>query len=263
MSSIRTLCRQRIAALRNSGDDPRPFENWVVRRVEENVASGRFQRLAAGRATRRPFNVADYVDLVICHAHREGARLRALEAGDPVAWNRLRDSLYRRACRMTRHFRNGSEASAEAWDFAQQTCLVIFSQRFPCDVSFDAWATTILKNLILVHYSRSPDVLNQHRPPASLDAPVVEDGSVCLLDELLASPQSLVPFEKVENQALLLAAIDKLRSAAQRQVILWTYFDQLDDGQIARRLRKNKQNVYNLRRRALLRLKRILAQPSR
>jgi RNA polymerase sigma factor (sigma-70 family) len=265
MDSIRALCRQRIDALHvsGSGDDPSQFENQVVRLVEENTASGRFQRLVFSRAKGRLLTLADYIDLVIFHAQHERARLLALEEGDTAEWNRLRDFLYRRACRMTSRFRNGSVASTDALDFAQQACLVVFAQRYPCDVSFDAWATTILKNLILAHYTRSPDVLNQRRSPNSLDAPrVSDDGANGLFDEMVAAPQSLAPFEKVENQTLLLDAIARLRSMAQRQVITWTYLDQLDDGQIARRLRKNKPDVYNLRHRALLRLKQILAESS-
>ncbi len=263
MDSIRTLCRQRIAALRVSTNDPGQFENQLVRLVEENTGSGRFQRLASGRGKRRPLTLADYLDIVIFHARRERARLLALEEGDATEWNRLRDFLYRRACRMTSRFRNGSVSSTDALDFAQQACLVIFAQRYPCDVSFDAWATTILKNLILAHYTRSPDVLNQRRSPNSLDAPQVADNrSIGSLGELVASPQSLAPFEKIENQTLLLDAIARLRSMAQRQVIIWTYLDQLDDGQIARRLQKTKPDVYNLRRRALLRLKEILKESS-
>lgn len=229
-----------------------------MRLVKENLDSGRFARVASARAKHHPLTLAKYVDRVIFHTRYEQARLRALAENNSTEWNRLRDSLYRHACRMTSHFRQGSEAYTEAFDFAQQTCLVILTQRYPSDVSFDAWAITILKNQVLAHYTRSRDVLNQPYPPDSFDTQDSEDGIANSLDEMIADRQSLAPFEKIENQLLLLDAIAQLRSVAQQQVIIWTYLDQLEDAQIKRRLYKSRQDVYNLRWRALARLKKIL-----
>lgn len=262
--SICTLCRKRIAALRATSDDPIHFENRITRLVEENLANGRFHRLAASQSRQQPLTLASYVDSVIFHCCREHGRIQGLENGDATEWNRLRDFLLRRAVPMVQRFRSGTNILVAALDFAQQTCLVIFDERYPFDVSFDAWATTILKNLILAHYTRSPDVLNRLHPPESLDEPrTTDDGSRPLLGELVPDALSLASFEKVENQIVLLDAIDQLRSPAQRRVILETFLEELDDAQTARRLGKSKQAVYSLRHRALARLKEILSESQR
>lgn len=60
----------------------------------------------------------------------------------------------------------------------------------------------------------------------------------------------------------MLDAIEQLRSKAQREIIIRT-FEELSDAQIAQQLGKSKQAVYNLRHRALARLKEILSEPTR
>lgn len=230
--------------------------------MEDNLASGRFERFVAGSDRRQRLDLPDYVDCIIFHTDREFQRVNALEQGDPVGWNRLHETLFRRACRMIQPFRNGIDANREALEFAQQACLIIFDQRYPFDVAFDAWATTILKNLVVAHYTRSSDVLRRPNAPSSLDAPLrTEDGTVTSMGELLADSKSITPFERVENQALLLDAIDRLRSSEQRKVIVWTFLDGLSDKQIAKRLGKSVQATYNLRWRALKRLRKILESP--
>jgi RNA polymerase sigma factor (sigma-70 family) len=198
---------------------------------------------------------------VIFHCSREHGRIQGLENGDATEWNRLRDFLLRRAVPMVQRFRSGTNILVAALDFAQQTCLVIFDERYPFDVSFDAWSTTILKNLILAHYTRSPDVLNRLHAPESLDEPRTTNGESRLsFSEIIPDALSFALFEKVENQIVLLDAIDRLCSPAQRRVILETFLDELDDAQIARGMGKSKQAVYSLRHRALARLKEILSE---
>ncbi len=262
--SIRRLCRRRIAALPAPGSDPDRFENRVVRLVEENLASGRFQRVAANRAERHPLRLAEYVDRVIACASRESARVQALEGGDAAEWNRLHDFLLRRALPMVHHFRDGADAFAEAANLTQEACIVIFGERYPCDVSFDAWATTILKRLVLKHFTRSSDVLDRPDPPESLDRPKRgDDAGGTPLGDLMPALNSLAPFAKIENQSLLLDAIGRLRSPVQRQVIYWAFLEEWDDTQIAQRLGKSEQAVYNLRQRALVRLRKILGETPR
>lgn len=260
--SLRLLCRKRIAATRRLGNPSDQFEDRIFKSLCENLASGRFERFVAGSDRRQRLGLPDYVDRIIFHTEREFQRVKALEQGDPTEWNRLHETLFRRACRMIQPFRNGTDANMEARDFSQQACLIIFDQRYPFDVAFDAWATTILKNLVVAHYTRSSDVLRRPNAPSSLDVPLrTEDGSVASLGDLLADAKSLAPFERVENQALLLDAIDQLRSSEQRNVIVWTFLDGLSDKQIAKRLGKSVQATYNLRWRALKRLRNILESP--
>ena len=68
------------------------------------------------------------------------------------------------------------------------------------------------------------------------------------------------PFERIENQLLLLDAIAQLPSEAQRQVILLSFFYDWESAQIAEALDKTPQAVYNLKHRALRKLREILEQ---
>lgn len=255
--SLRRLCRQRLALLHRTLPTP-VSEEQIFQIIQTNLSNGRFQRFAAHRSRRHPFTLADYIDLVLLQFSREHERLALLEKDDSAEWQRLGKLLAHRAWRIVRHFRDGTDAWEEALNFAQETCLIIFEQRYPFDVSFEIWATRILKNLILARYERGTDILDRRQRLQSLDAPdPTSTGNI--LQESIADDQSLTPFDRVENQTLLLNAIAQL-SPAQRQVIQDTFLRELDDAQIARRLGKSKQAVYNLRHRALARLQQILTR---
>jgi RNA polymerase sigma factor (sigma-70 family) len=261
--SIRALCRQRIVLARRGA--PNGFvltEDRVVQIVQFNLETGRFLRFAAQRAQKKPLTLVQYVDIVLRHFCREHPRLDLLEQADPTEWECLRALLARRALRIVQRYDNGTAQAADALDFADETCLIIFEARYPCDIAFEAWATTILRHLILARLTRSPDALDRAGTTISLDAPThtMDDVGDPPL-ELLADGQAAVPFEKIESQSVLLNAIAQL-SPLQRQVIEDEFLHQLDDAQIARRLGKSKQAVYNLRHRALLRLKEILTRPN-
>ncbi len=251
---LRAVCRARLAALSKANGKPLP-DRWLRQVVHENIARGRFERLASSQSTRHPLSLADYVDRVIANSV-ERARVSALERGDAAAWTQLRDFLARRAFRAVQRFRNAGEAITAAHDFANDACLILFEERYPFDVSFDAWAATILKNLILAKYTRSTDALDRRGPPESLDAPRVSDqGAISTLGDFLSDGHALMPFEKIEDQSALRDLVSQLHSRTQQQVLLLTYIDGLDDAEIARRLGRSKQAVYNLRNRAIAKLK--------
>lgn len=261
---IRALCLGQIAAAYGSSDLPAGFEVQVVQSVEKNLAVSRFKRFSFRSDVFHRPTLTDYVDQVVLHTRREYARVQALERRDDVEWDRLWQSLFQRACRMMQHFRAGLEGRDEARDFAQQACEVIYQERYPFDISFEAWAATILKNLILAHYTRSPDVLGQPWPPPPFDERESErDGSAIPWIEVLPNRQAPVDFERTEDKMVLLGAIEQLQSKAQRKVVIGTFLEELSDEQIARQLGKSIQAVYNLRSRALARLKEILTEPKR
>jgi len=257
-NSIRNLCRRHIAALDKLDVDASQLEDWAVRLIEENLRNGRLKRFTSGSQGRQSPSLDKYVERVVLYAHQEYTRIHALERGEPAEWDRLREFLRHRAISLIRRFHNERDLSAMALDFAQQACSNIFETHYPCDVPFEAWATRILKNLITAYYTRSPDPL--HRRHDSLDGPANPADDAPTFNELIADSSSAAEFEKVENQSLLLDAIDQLHSAAQRQVIIWSFLDELEDAEIAKRLRKSEQAVYNLRQRALKRLRQILTE---
>lgn len=262
-SVVHALCRKRIEKTKHTSTDPARFERRIIRSVEQNLASGRFQRLASNRSRTHPLKLEKYIDQVIVCACEEETRLEALEHGDATAWEQLRILLTRRAMVIIHQWRPHADILGDAADFAQQTCLIIYHKIYPCDVAFEAWATTILRHNISERYNRSRDALDRDSHPDSLDNSSAHDETGSTLSELLANDQSLAPFEKVENQMVLFDAIDQLRSPAQRYVIIATYLDEKDDAEIARYLGKTKQAVYNLRDRALAKLNEILRDPTR
>ncbi len=167
---IRAICLRQIAAAKGSSDPPTDFVDQVVRSVEKTFAVGRFKRFSFRRDVRHRPTLTYYVNQVIFYTRHEYARVQALEMRDDVEWNRLWQCLFHRACRILQHFRRGVDGHAEARDFVQQACEVIHRERYPFDISFDAWAATTLKNLILAYYTRSHDVLIQSRlPPLSMN----------------------------------------------------------------------------------------------
>ncbi len=261
LAQIRQICQRRVAASRRSVKDDAQFSNWVVSHVEKNFASGRFQRLVSARSKQHPLSIGRYVDNVISHLRLENPRIRALECGDRDEWNRLREVLYRRACKMVRRFRPRGQIDEEALDFAQQACIIIFEKRYPCDVSFEAWATTILNRLIIAHYTRSPDALSQPLSADSIDQlQTSRDGRTNNRAELIPHPQSFLQFERIEDRIVLLNALNRLGSEDQRRVVIDTFFEGISDAQLAKKLRRSEQAIYNLRARALSRLKKILLE---
>jgi RNA polymerase sigma factor (sigma-70 family) len=157
-----------------------------------------------------------------------------------------------------------AQAESEAADFAQQTCEAIHIHPFPYDVSFDAWTARILKNNILQRYTRSKDVTDRNPGTVSLDrSATVEREDDFSLYNLLADESTTSAFDRVDVREWLLGAIADLKSQAQQQVILDTFFYELDDGEIARRLGKTRNAVHILRHRALQHLKQILSQEER
>ncbi|MCL4395609.1 MAG: sigma-70 family RNA polymerase sigma factor [Chloroflexi bacterium] len=262
--TVRALCHDRVAALPAPEIEGVRLEQRVVHLVEENIKRGRFAKFAGGESNRTFFNLAEYVDRVVSCVVKEGPRIQALQDGDATEWNRLGNFLFTRAKPIVGRFRGRGGASADALDFAQKACLVVFEKQYPFDIPFDAWATTILNHLIIAELTRSGDALDRPQPPESLEDPPgrsLESGLP--LSELLANPSALAPFEKIENQSLLLGAIDQLRSPAQQFVIIQSYLNQVEDVEIARLLGKTTQAVYNLRQRALLCLRKTIEEPPR
>lgn len=256
-NSLQDLCRQALSSITHLTEIS---EDLVIQIVQENLGRGRFERFSNGHSGCR--SLSDYVSQVVYYVCREHARIKALEQGNTIAWHQVRNFLIHRAARMLQGFQKSNpDIYSEALDLADETCLIIFNQPYPFDVAFEAWITVILKNLILMNHTRSTDAMDHYALRYSLDAPrVSSEGTVNTLSDFLTDGQSVTFFENVENQMVLLDAIDQLRSPAQRRVIRYSYLEEMDDAQIAKRIGKTKQAVYNLRKRALTRLRYILTR---
>jgi RNA polymerase sigma factor (sigma-70 family) len=263
------LCRNRLLALIGDSCDlplgmsAEQAARHVAEIVQQNAASGRLHRVRAYLKEEDDVSILQqYVARVATQFSREGTRVRDLEAGDRTEWNRLSRQLTARAYNaLLRLGLNSSRAYAEAGDFAQQTCEVILRHEYPYDVPFDAWATRILNNLILQRHSRSREPLDQVNLVQAIDEPSGEDSSAqTFWGAILEDEEALEAFKQVENRETLLQAIRRMRSPAQREVIVRSFFMDWSDEEIAREMGKSKQAVYNLRHRALTKLKEILGK---
>ena len=267
-SHIPQMCERRVSQavteddLEQCGTSREEFVRHITDIVSRNVASGRAQRVMARQSTegREELPLETYIDRVVNSYRQEHGRVEALAAQDEAAWTELLDQLTGRAYNILLRFQvPPGRARGEAADFAQATCQVIFNHPFPCDVSFDAWATLILKNRILWRYTRSQDLPDREPRILSLDRPgQSETGDDFSLYDLLTDDSGTSAFESLEVREWLIQAIACLRSRAQQQVIIDGFFYELSDEEIAKRLGKTKQAVYNLRHRALRGLKEIL-----
>lgn len=269
VSKFRILqtCKRRVSEavteddLEQHGTSRGEFVSHITDIVSQNVASGRAQRVMAGRFIegREGSPLETYVDRVIDCYLREHNRIEALADGNRAAWTELFEQLAGRAYNILLRLQvPPGWARGEASDFAQEACEVIFSHPFPYDVSFDAWATRILKNCILGRYTRSQDLVDREPGILSLDRPSQEVGDDFSLYDLLTDDSGTSVFDRLEVREWLIQAIARLGSRAQQQVIIDTFFYELSDEEIAQRLDKTRQAVYNLRFRALRRLKQIL-----
>lgn len=235
----------------------------LSRRIADIVA----RNLASGRA-RRVMNTGPldaYIQRVIACFLAEHHRLDRLASCDEAAWRRLFEQLAGRAYHMLLRLDvPPPRANVEAGDFAQEACELIFSNVFPYDVVFDAWATVILRRQINKRYKVSRDVMDRYQHRQSLDRPEPDRAATLIegvsLHELLSDKAGDSPaaaFESLAVQEWLLQGIAHLRRT-QRQVIMDTFFNGLSDEEIAHRLGRTRQAVYNLRHRALRHLGQIL-----
>lgn len=226
--------------------------------VARNFESGRIRRVIGASEATSTEQLEPYIDRVIAVFLAEHERLERLASAQGDEWSRLFRQLTNRAAAMLTRVRQSPATAAEAIDFAQAACEAIFHHTFPYDVSFDAWATLILKNFVLQRYTRSRDLLDRNPEVASLDdSQMLAVGEGFSLHDLLADPSAAV-FERRDVQDWLLQAITSLASQAQQQVIVALYFDNRTEAEVAHHLGRSIQAVYNLKHRALRQLKEIL-----
>jgi RNA polymerase sigma factor (sigma-70 family) len=263
-SALRQHCDRRVRALvapdlAEAHDlSQTALARHVSQIVARNLESGRAQRVIAASRTVSAEQLEPYIDRVIATFLVEHERVDRLAAAEGDEWSRLCGQLTNRAAAMLTRVRQSPATAAEAIDFAQAACESIFQHIFPYDVSFDAWATLILKNFVLQRYTRSRDLLDRNPEVASLDdSQTLVVGEGLSLHDLLADPSAAV-FERRDVQDWLLQAITKLTSRAQQQVIVALYFDNRAEAEIAQHLGRSVQAVYNLKYRALRQLKELL-----
>lgn len=227
---------------------------WLV--VEKNIASGRVRRFCGEHHEAK---LPGYIDRVITTFSQEQERVLRLAAADETEWQDLKHSLTQAAGRLLHHL--GLEtATIEqlAAEYAHDTCEILFRSRYPFDVPFFAWARRILTNRIYRDFTRSRDVWYRERHMSSLDELAYTEADVVMAHETVADTGAVIAMERVELQDWMMWGINRLVSPDQRAVLIATYFLDMSDRDIARRLGKTKNAVHVLRHRGLASLSKHL-----
>lgn len=269
LDGLRELVRARVAGLPGEriaalGMDGATLVAWLHDRIAASFASGRAARviLGSGRWEHLSSEAREwYLERVLQHALQEIPGLTMLAAGEQGAWERLRDWLRGRAYPLVARLVVSEASATEVEDFVQVACLTIGSKldQFPCDAPFDAWLMVILRNTVLAQVMRSRDLLDREAGVASLDRRAASPaGELPALEERLPDDAQGAQFHRVELRLLLAGAVARLQSEHQRRTLHYTYFEELPDREIARRLGTTAGNVAQLRLRALRRLRSLL-----
>ena len=244
-----------------SSQDPPPHQEQGphIKRVRDilhkNLSNGRWQRATRGKDHLTDEDLRQYAQRVAKRYWIEYETIIGLSSSDPELWRSLHEKLKQRAFYVClRYSVPKGRAKSQARDHAQEACAIIFCNHYPCDVPFDAWAGRILINCVLQKLQRSTDLLDRET--------FVESSVEDLWDSTRSGQMPLNAaqplFEDLEMHMLLLDAIERLPSEAQRQVILLEFFFDWDAEQIAEKLGRTTQAVYNLKYRALQKLREIL-----
>lgn len=230
-----------------------------------NLKSGRWAKVVGstkGNILERQKDIQTYARIVVEKFEEQHPRVYSLERGETAVWQQLRSQLAGHTQRILRSRYGISESLIrnDTEEYVQMACETIFRTRFPFDVPFDAWAAQILLNHIRQRLWRSSDMLDHREVVVSAaDFPLPSEFEENELWERLV-PDCPNTFDVIDNRSLLVDLIERLPSAAQKEVILLTFFYDWEDPQIAGFLEKSVQAVYNLRHRALKCMKYMLDQ---
>lgn len=220
------------------------FNHQVIEIVETNLRTGRFQRICDFCA--KKLTTEEYTELVTNYYVVHHDFVSQLMQGSKEAWEQLWRKLFRAAYTLLLRRNWDPEAAyIRAQEATQDACLSIYCQIYPYDCPLDAWIFSILRH----HVFRS-----HHRPRNPLDLPNV-------IEPLEKSSQLAADFEdfvSIERLEVLSHAISQLRSVAQQQVIDFLYFQGISTEEIAQKLNKTPQAIYNLKERALANLRKSL-----
>lgn len=248
-----------------------------------NLASGRAKRVS-GRLRGQPCEMdagagsvfaalagSDLEPWHCCYLHRltqvyrqEHLRLNRLAQGDHDAWHALATQLAKSAYRLLLHRGISADLAVEmAKDAAQQTCIRFYASTFPYDVAFDAWVHLILKNVILHTLTRSGDLLDRGHTDSLDHLPFeLDDLSLSVIASYAATapnPSHWPHSGQIEDRDWIVRALEKMANPQRRAVIIFTYFYELNDDEIALQLGKSKGAIYTLRHRALKQLHQVLS----
>lgn len=227
--------------------------------LRRNLRLGRAQRVMAkqGGDLSATTWLAYQRQVVQVYWHEYG-RVCRLAENDRQAWELLWRELANAArLALLRYFMGGAAAEDRACDASQQACAQIFANAFPFDAPFSRWACAILRNCILQVLTRSSDLLDRHPYIESLDdldAPRGAHGALAF------AHWSEDAYTHSDQMGALIAAIERMQSQNRRQVLMYSYFEDMDDKEIAEAMHRSTGVIHTLRHRALRQLREIMAE---
>jgi RNA polymerase sigma factor (sigma-70 family) len=239
----------------------RVMDAYFARPQEERTSGGFSCARIVGAGTPCPGGCwTQYQLRVIRTFQDEQTRYDALYRGEMEAWETLTRQLTQAAQRMLLHSRFGHlYAREQAAEMSQQACEHIFAAAYPWDISFDLWAHTIVRNIFLQRYTRSHDLMD--REIMKGDPLELEEihGRAYLDFQAESCTCSAAQHEQNYLDASeLIQAIEQMQSRQRRAVILYTYYEELSDEEIAHVIGKSRNAVQTLRHRALRQLRTLL-----
>lgn len=226
-------------------------DHSVEKIIQENILCGRFERVRKYQGG--ALTLEAYRAIVTLYYIEHHSMISQLRANDSETWEHLWQSLFDRAYRLLCGWGwPTDQAYTRAQEATQEACFSIHKRPYPYDCPFNAWATKILRDCVFRSY---------HRPRNPLDLP----GVMPLIDEQRLSTENDPPEvpSTVENQDLLLRALGHLRSPPQRKVIECLFLEGLSPEETAQRLGKSVQAIYNLKGRALIKLRQLLKEATK
>lgn len=224
--------------------------------LRRNLRLGRAQRVMAkqGVVLSATTWLAYQRQVVQVYWHEYG-RVYRLAENDRQAWEQLWRELANAArLAFLRCCMGCAAAEDRACDASQQACVQIYANAFPFDAPFSRWACAILKNCILQVLTRSNDLLDRHPYIASIDDLDAPRGAFA------AAQWSEDAYAHSDKMSALLDAIERMQSQNRRQVLMYSYFEDMDDKEIAEAMHRSTGVIHTLRHRALRQLREIMAE---
>ncbi len=208
-----------------------------------------------------PTSWEKYQQRVIHAFQSENARYDALHEGNMDAWQILAYQLAQAAQRMLLHSGACSQyARDQADELSQQACEQIYAALYPWDIPFDLWCRTVVRNIFLQRCTRSHDLMD--REIFAGDAMDFEDVQACPSTTGSAAYNNYTEaasYQGCMDANELIGAIKQMQSQQRRAVIMYTYYEELSDKEIAKAIGKSCSAVQTLRHRALRQLRALLA----
>lgn len=219
------------------------FNNLVICRVNNFLDNGTVS------------NPKEYVLRVADHYKEWHLYIRRLQVEqNHQLWIELLDTLekWARGFLKRLNFPPGRDRDQAARDCAADAGSILANKRFPFDVHFDSWASTVLRYVCLRHVEM---LWNKNKPQQNESTADIDHQMRSTID-----PEVTDSFRQFERRFDLLNAIEQMASEARKQFILLYYFEQKSFDEIAIIMGKSKNTLYKLHYDSLDDLGKILGE---